>query len=116
MASKVQTTLVSEVVPKSDAASTSVQSKVVRNQSNSIPLEAVHFDDLPDCAYVRQPTVLTLFSCSKATLWRWVKSERLPPPLKLGLRLSAWNVGQLRSCLKSMEASGLANSSKGGAL
>lgn len=75
---------------------------------------ATKFSDLPDCAYVRQPTLQALFACSKATLWRWVKSGRLPPPIKLGLRISAWNVGKLRAHLKTIELSGKVNSTGGG--
>jgi len=78
-----------------------------------IPNAATKFSDLPDCAYVRQPTLQTLFACSKATLWRWVKSGRLPPPIKLGLRISAWNVGTLRAHLKKIELSGKVNSTGG---
>jgi len=64
-----------------------------------------NFDQLPDSAFVRQTVVLGLFSCSKATLWRWVKSSRIPSPVKLGNRLSAWQVGPLRACLRQIEAS-----------
>lgn len=65
----------------------------------------VNFDYLPESAFVRQAVVLGLFSCSKATLWRWVKSSRIPSPVKLGNRLSAWQVGPLRSCLRRIEES-----------
>jgi len=79
-----------------------------------IPHAAAQFNDLPGCAFVRQPTVLALFACSKASLWRWVKSGRLPAPKRLGLRVSAWNVGQLRACLENLQTSGQADSTEGG--
>lgn len=56
------------------------------------------FDLLPDSAFVRLPVVLGLFSCSKATAWRWVKQQILPNPVKRG-GITAWNVGELRDAL-----------------
>jgi predicted DNA-binding transcriptional regulator AlpA len=35
-----------------------------------------------------------------ATVWRWSKSGQLPSPRKLGPRVSAWNVGELREAAK----------------
>ncbi|MBI4807737.1 MAG: AlpA family phage regulatory protein [Nitrosomonadales bacterium] len=69
------------------------------------PAPLGNFDQLPDSAFVRQAVVLGLFSCSKATLWRWVKSSRIPSPVRLGSRLTAWQVGPLRTCLRKIEAS-----------
>ena len=57
------------------------------------------FDHLPDSACVREPVVRALFQCSSATVWRWSNSDRLPRPLKLGPRLTVWNVGELRRVL-----------------
>jgi predicted DNA-binding transcriptional regulator AlpA len=59
-----------------------------------------HFDSLPDAAHVRLPVVAALFACSYATVWRGVRAGRLPKPLKLFDRASAWNVGELRLALK----------------
>ncbi len=57
------------------------------------------FDLLPDSSFVPLPVVCSLFSCSKATAWRRVKSGQLVAPHKLGLRTTRWNVGQLRQAL-----------------
>ena len=62
-----------------------------------------NFDLLPNAAYVRMIVVQSLFSCSRATLWRWVKSGRLPAPKKIGVKNSAWNVAELREALKNVE-------------
>lgn len=59
------------------------------------------FDSLPDSGFVRQPVVQALFACSAATIWRGVKARRIPSPKKLSLRVTAWNVGQLRQALAS---------------
>lgn len=69
--------------------------------NESIPDALRHFDSLPDAAYVRQPVVEALFSCSGPTVWRRVKDGRIPKPRKLSDRVTAWNVGSLRLTLQS---------------
>lgn len=64
-----------------------------------LPDALAKFDYLPDSACVREPVVRALFQCSSATVWRWSNSDRLPRPLKLGPRLTVWNVGELRRVL-----------------
>jgi predicted DNA-binding transcriptional regulator AlpA len=61
----------------------------------------INFDELPSSAYVRQPVVEALFACSAATVWRGVKSHRIPQPKKLSPRTTGWNVGELRQALKN---------------
>lgn len=72
--------------------------------NSSMHSAVAHFDELPDCAYVRLPVVLALFGCRKTTAWRWVKSGRIPAPKKLG-GTSIFQVGQLRACLNSVQSS-----------
>ena len=62
-------------------------------------LEVTNFDWLPNSAYVRLPVVKTLFACSPATVWRRVNSGHIPKPKKLSLRVTCWNVGELRQAL-----------------
>ncbi len=64
-----------------------------------IPQALRHFDSLPDSANVRLPVVAALFACASATVWRRVKLGTLPTPRKLGARVTAWNVGELRRVL-----------------
>jgi predicted DNA-binding transcriptional regulator AlpA len=66
-------------------------------QRTAHSLSTIDFDLLPDCAFVRQPVVEMLFACSPATVWRYVKTVRVPRPLKLSHRVTVWNVGQLRA-------------------
>lgn len=61
-----------------------------------LPQSFVHFDQLPDAAHVRLPTVAALNGVSGATVWRWVAAGRLPAPIKIGPNSTAWNVGALR--------------------
>ena len=55
------------------------------------------FGSLPDEAHVRLPVVMALYACSAASVWRYVKNGTLPAPRKFGSRVTAWNVGELRS-------------------
>ena len=66
---------------------------------NTINPSLRDFDSLPDSAYVRQPVVEALFSCSSATVWRRVKDGRIPKPRKFSERVTTWNVGALRKTL-----------------
>ena len=62
----------------------------------SIPKALSQFDKLPDSAYVRLPVVAALYGIGPATVWRWVKTGRLPQPVKLGPNTTGWRVGGLR--------------------
>lgn len=57
------------------------------------------FDTLPNAAHVRLPVVQALYACSDETVRRRVKSGQIPAPRKLGPRVTAWNVGELRAAL-----------------
>ncbi len=70
-----------------------------KSTSPAILANVRDFDQLPDSAFVRLPTVCGMFNIAPATAWRWSKSGRLPTPRKLGERISGWNVGQLRAVL-----------------
>lgn len=59
------------------------------------------FDSLPDSGFVRLPSLLLLFACSRATIWRWVKAKKIPSPRKLGPRVTAWNIGELRQVISA---------------
>jgi len=62
------------------------------------------FDTLPNAAHVRLPVLRGLYGAGPATIWRWVKSGRLPKPVKLGPQVTAWNVGELRQHLAQCRA------------
>lgn len=70
------------------------------DNKDGIPTALKYFDDLPDSANVRLPVVQGLYTCSAATVWRGVKSGRIPAPVRLASRVTAWNVGDLRRALK----------------
>lgn len=67
--------------------------------TSNIPTALEHFDSLPNSANVRLPVVEGLYGCSAATVWRGVKSGKIPKPKKISVRITAWNVGELRNAL-----------------
>ena len=105
MASKMQSSLALVAVPMADADTTKIQSKFSNKTLSPFPLAAAHFDEMPDSGYVRAPVVLALLGISNSTLWRWVKSSRIPAPKTIG-RSSLFQVGQLRACLENLQMSG----------
>lgn len=59
-----------------------------------------NFDRLPDSANLRLPVVSALFAVGPATIWRWSAAGRIPAPHKLGQRVTVWNAGEIRRCLR----------------
>ncbi len=56
---------------------------------------------LPDSGYVRQAQLIpAIFPFSSATLWRKVKAGTFPKPVKLGPRITAWKVDDIRALLR----------------
>ena len=58
-----------------------------------------NFEYLPNSAHVRLTTMIALYGCSSATIWRGCKNGSIPKPKKLTLRTTAWNVGEVRNAL-----------------
>ena len=70
----------------------------------SKPIKPIHpvlrdFDQLPDSAYIRLPVMIGLFGLSAASIWRGVKNQSIPTPVKLTERTTAWNVRLVREAL-----------------
>lgn len=65
----------------------------------ALPESLKNFDVLPDSAEVRQPVVEAVFGISAASVWRWSRAGLLPKPRKRGMRVTTWNVGELRAAL-----------------
>lgn len=61
------------------------------------------FDSLPDSSFVPLSVVCSLFSCSRATAWRRVRSGQLVAPHRIGSRTTRWQVGELREALKAKQ-------------
>jgi prophage regulatory protein len=60
---------------------------------------------LPETGYVRQSQLIpAIFPFSSATLWRKVKAGTFPKPVKLGPRITAWRVEDVRALMDRMGA------------
>jgi predicted DNA-binding transcriptional regulator AlpA len=57
------------------------------------------FNDLPPEAFVRLPTVRSVYPKCKSTIYLEIKAGKFPAPIKLSERVSAWQVGALRAFL-----------------
>lgn len=60
-------------------------------------------DSLPISGFMRLPEVLRLFPVSKSTWWAGIKEGRYPKPVKLGAKITAWRVEDIKTLIESME-------------
>ena len=54
---------------------------------------------LPATGFVRLPIILKHIPVGKSTWWAGVKSGRYPKPVKLGVRITAWRVEDIRGLI-----------------
>jgi predicted DNA-binding transcriptional regulator AlpA len=57
---------------------------------------------LPETGFLRLPSIIAplgVFPVSKSTWWAGVKSGRFPKPVKLGPRVTAWRVEDIRTLI-----------------
>ena len=62
------------------------------------------FDDLPETGFVRLVSIIAPngpIPVSKSTWWAGVKTGRYPKPVKLGPRITAWRVEDIRTLIHS---------------
>ncbi len=60
--------------------------------------------DLPKTGFLRLRAVLAIIPVSKSTWWAGVKSGRYPKPVKLGERITAWRVEDIRALIEQHAA------------
>ena len=83
--------------------------------STSTPQPAASLDTLPDGAYVRAAQLITepgrpgLLPFSGSTLWRKVKAETFPQPVKLSEGVTAWKLGDVRAWIAKQSQEGPAS-------
>jgi len=58
---------------------------------------------LPETGFVRLPQVLKVFPVSKSTWWAGVKNGRYPKPVKLGPKMTAWRVEDIKELIASTQ-------------
>ena len=96
------------LAPKGRKKQTLTGTSQVTVQRATAPIP--NFDDLPDSAMARQsqlirdpkhPTRPSPLPFSAATLWRKVREQSFPAPVRLGPAISAWRVGDVRAWLRA---------------
>ena len=55
---------------------------------------------LPETGFVRLPIVLKVFPISESVWWEGVRNGTYPKPVKLGKRISAWRVDDVRRLIE----------------
>jgi predicted DNA-binding transcriptional regulator AlpA len=55
---------------------------------------------LPETGFVRLPDILRVFPVSRSTWWEGVRVGRYPPSVKLGPRITAWRVEDVRALIE----------------
>ena len=61
---------------------------------------------LPDAAFVRLSTILKLIPISKSTWLSGVKSGYFPKPVRLGKKITAWRIKDIRKLINGNETGG----------
>lgn len=64
-------------------------------------------DPLPATGFVRLPAILAPkgpIPVGKSTWWEGVKTGRYPKPVKLGPRITAWRVEDIRALIERLAA------------
>ena len=59
----------------------------------------MNIDGLPDAGYLRLKQVLEIIPVSRSTWWQGIKDGRFPKGVKLGARMTAWRVKDIRSLM-----------------
>jgi len=62
-----------------------------------------NFTELPDTGFVRLTSILAPrgpIPVSKSTWWAGIKDGRYPQPVKLGPRITAWRVEDIRALIE----------------
>jgi prophage regulatory protein len=56
-------------------------------------------DQLPPTGFIRLPDVLRVIPVGRSTWWLGVAAGRYPAPVKLGPRITAWRVDDIRALI-----------------
>jgi prophage regulatory protein len=78
--------------------------------------EQPYMHQLPETGYLRLPQIIghanasppipAIIPVSKSTWWQGIRSGRFPKPVKLGPRITAWRVADIRALLDELSNGG----------
>jgi prophage regulatory protein len=60
--------------------------------------------NIPIQGYMRLPAVLSVFPVSRSTWWAGISAGKFPKGVKLGPRITAWKVEDIRKLIESPQA------------
>ena len=60
--------------------------------------------ELPETGFIRLPQLVKLIPFSPATVWRKVKAEQFPQPVKLSVNITAWKAEDVRAWIAAQSA------------
>ena len=55
---------------------------------------------LPETGFVRLSTILSVIPVSRSTFYAWVAAGKVARPVRLGARISAWRVEDIRMLIE----------------
>ena len=53
--------------------------------------------------YLRLPQVVAITAIAKSTVWKWIKTNGFPSPIKLSPKCSAWKLSEVEAWMKNRE-------------
>lgn len=56
--------------------------------------------ELPKTGFIRLSVILRIIPVCKSTWWAGVKTGRFPKPVKLGKRITAWKVEDIKALIE----------------
>ena len=56
---------------------------------------------LPTEGFIRAKQLSKILGVATVTIWRWSAQGRLPPPVKLSERVTAWEAGSIRAFINA---------------
>src|SRR5436190_14575860 len=59
---------------------------------------------IPNEGYMRLPAILSVFPVSRSTWWAGINAGRFPKGFKLGPRITAWKVEDIRKLIETLGA------------
>ena len=63
-------------------------------------------ETIMETGFLRLPDVLRLVPVSRSTLWKGIKEGRYPRGFKLGPRVTAWRVEDIRALIERLSTGG----------
>lgn len=58
---------------------------------------------LPETGFIRLPQVLAVIPISRSQWLKGVKEGKYPKPVKLGARITAWRVGDIKQLIEELQ-------------